>query len=201
VARGRLIAFEGIDGAGKTTQAKRLAEALRTIGHTVLVTKEPTDGPAGQKIRELSTAGADIEPEEELGYFIEDRRAHVREVLQPGIERGDIVISDRYFLSNVAYQGARGLSPDEVLATNESLFPLPDAVVLLEVPPQEGLRRVEARGGVLNLAYERVDFLQRAAEIFATIDRGYLHRVPGTAGPDEVHEGVKRALGDLFDFA
>jgi dTMP kinase len=199
VTRGRLIAFEGIDGAGKTTQAEMLAAALRTAGRTVVVTKEPTDGPAGQKIRELSTAGADITPEEELKYFIEDRTAHVRDVLLPGIDRGDVVISDRYFLSNVAYQGARGLAPADVLTKNEALFPHPDAVILLEVPPQEGLRRVEARGGTLNLAYERVDFLQRASQIFGAIDRAYIHRIDGAPSPDEVHDKVRRSLAGLLD--
>jgi len=200
VTRGMLIAFEGIDGAGKTTQAEMLAAALRAAGRTVVVTKEPTNGPAGQKIRALSTVGADITPEEELAYFIEDRKEHVREVLLPGVERGDVVISDRYFLSNVAYQGARGLAPDDVLSKNEALFPHPDAVVLLEVLPEEGLRRVVARGGELNLAYERVDFLQRASTIFAAINRAYIHRVDGTASPDEVHSRVKGTLAGLLDF-
>jgi len=192
-----LIAIEGIDGAGKTTQARMLAEALEAAGHTVVVTKEPTDGPHGQKIRSLSTAGAALGPGEALELFIEDRKQHVDQLVIPHISAGDVVITDRYFLSNVAYQGAEGLVPEEVLRRNEALFPLPDVVLLVEVSPEEGLRRVEARGGPLNLAYERVDFLRVAAEIFAAIDRPYIRRIDGEAPPEAVHGRVREALAEL----
>jgi dTMP kinase len=198
---GWLIAMEGIDGAGKTTQVGLLADALRAIGHEVVVTKEPTSGPSGQKIRELSMAGADITPEEELGYFIADRHEHVRDLIEPALARGAVVITDRYYLSNVAYQGARGLSADEVLARNEALFPAPSAAILLEVTPQEGLRRVVARGGPLNQSYEQAPFLTRVSEIFAGLGCSYLKRVAGEASPEVVHAEVKRALAGLFDFA
>jgi dTMP kinase len=199
VKRGRLIAIEGIDGAGKTTQAQMLADHLRSLGHTVVITKEPTDGPYGRKIRALSSAGESLSPDEALAYFIADRREHVRDLIAPRLQAGDVVITDRYFLSNVAYQGAEGLSPEDVLQQNEALFPLPDAVLLLGVSPEEGLRRVTARGGELNQAYERIDFLLRAAQIFAALERPYIHRIEGEASPEAVHELIKDALADLLD--
>lgn len=199
MSKDRLIAVEGIDGAGKTTQAEMLAAALREIGHVVVLTKEPTNGPHGRKIRELSTQGTRLSPEEELAYFIDDRREHVDELIEPALLRGDVVITDRYYLSNVAYQGARGLAPNDILERNEKLFPEPAAVLLIEVSPEEGLRRVEARGGELNKSFERIDFLIRATDVFEAIDRPYVVRIAGEQAPDAVHGQVRQALRGLFD--
>ena len=164
--QGWLIAFEGIDGAGKTTQVELLAAALREAGRNVVTTREPTDGTHGTKIRNLSMQGTAISLEEELDYFLEDRKEHVRDLIAPALGRGDVVITDRYYLSNVAYQGARGLSPAEILVRNEALFPLPTAAVLLETSAKVGLGRVRARGESLNRAYEQEDFLARVAKIY-----------------------------------
>ena len=196
---GWLIVFEGIDGSGKTTQVERLAGALRALGRTVVTTREPTDGPHGRKIRDLSTRAAPMTPEEELGYFLEDRREHVREVIEPALERGEVVITDRYFLSTAAYQGARGLDPEAILVRNESLFPLPDAVVLIDLTAAAALRRVELRGANRNQAYEREEFLDRVAENFRSFERDYIRVVDGEAEPDDVHRVVREVLGDFLD--
>lgn len=199
--KGWLIVFEGIDGAGKSTQADLLARAFEAEGRTVVSTREPTDGPHGARIRSLSGQGAAVSLEEELEYFIEDRKEHVRDVITPALGRGEVVISDRYYLSNVAYQGARGLSPAEVLERNEALFPHPSAAVLLETPPRQAVARVEKRGEALNLAYESEDFLVRVAEIYAEIDRPYLVRVRGDRSPADVHHDVIGALSRLLEGA
>ena len=195
MAAGRLIAIEGIDGAGKTTQVELLVAALRESGQTVVATKEPTNGPHGRKIRALSTAGEPVTPAEQLEYFLADRRDHVSELIGPALERGETVVTDRYYLSNVAYQGAAGLDPDDVLRRNEKEFPVPDAVLLLEVSAAEGLRRVRARGGTLNETFEREEFLERVVAVFASISRPYLHRIRGDLPVDEVHAQVREALG------
>jgi len=197
--KGWLIVFEGIDGAGKSTQVGLLARALEAQGRTVVTTREPTAGPHGARIRRLSSQGAAVSLEEELELFIEDRKEHVREVIAPALSRGEVVISDRYYLSNVAYQGARGLSPGEVLERNEALFPQPMAALLLEASPRQALGRVEARGEALNLAYEREDFLVRVAGIYAEIDRPYLLRVAGDGSPTDVHQRVMAALASLLE--
>ena len=196
--QGWLIAFEGIDGAGKSTQVDLLAAALRRGGRTVVTTREPTDGPHGAKIRKLSSQGTAISLQDELDCFLEDRKEHVRELIAPALARGDVVITDRYYLSNVAYQGARGLSPAAILDRNEGLFPHPTAAVRLEASASLGLGRVRARGESLNRAYEQEDFLTRVAEIYAEIERPYLVRVPVVGTPEEVHRAVVLGLEPLL---
>lgn len=200
MAAGRLIAIEGIDGAGKTTQVDLLVAALRAGGHEVVATKEPTSGPFGQKIRRLSTAGQAPSASEQLELFCADRAQHVRELIAPALARGASVVTDRYYLSNVAYQGAAGLDPQEILARNEAEFPIPDAVILIVVDPREGLRRVRARGGELNQTFEREDFLREVTAVFASLSRPYLHRVDGEQSSGRVHADVRRALAGIVEF-
>ena len=95
--QGVLVAFEGIDGTGKSTQIRLLAESLRDMGHTVQFTREPTNGPVGQRIRELYASRAEVSKEEELQLFIDDRRQHVAEIIQPALAAGQIVLTDRYY--------------------------------------------------------------------------------------------------------
>jgi dTMP kinase len=186
VNAGRLIAFEGIDGAGKSTQLRRLAAALRAGGCDVVETREPTGGPWGRRIRGMARSGARVAPEEELRWFVEDRREHVAQVLRPGVARGAIVLTDRYFLSTVAYQGARGLDPERLLAEAEAEFPLPDLALVLDVDPEAGLARVAERGGVAEPAFEDGPFLARAAAIFRSLARPYLEHVDARGDPDAV---------------
>ena len=197
MSTGKLIAIEGIDGAGKGTQAALLAEALREAGYEVVLTREPTAGPHGQKIRELSTAGAPVSAEEQLDYFIADRAEHVRELIGPALDRGAVVITDRYFLSNVAYQGAAGLDPEEVLAKNEARFPLPDAAIVISLSATNALRRVRSRGDRINETFEREDFLAQVAAIYEVIGRSYIHRVDGAASTEAVHEKVREIVSAL----
>ena len=201
VKRGALVAFEGLDGCGKSTQVAALGAALRAAGHDALLTCEPTDGPTGSRIRAMARSGAALAPEEELRWFVEDRRAHVRDAIGPALAAGRVVVTDRYFLSTVAYQGARGLDWREILAASEAEFPLPDLVLLLEVEVAVGLARARRRAGVAEGVFEHAELLERAAAIFAAIERPYVERIAAAGSVAEVQsrvvERVRARLGLL----
>jgi dTMP kinase len=194
VKRGWLIAFEGLDGSGKTTQLALLASRLREAGHDVVETREPTDGPYGRRIRDLARGGGRASPERELRWFVEDRRRHVAAVIRPALEAERVVLTDRYFLSSVGYQGARGLDPDRILADSEAEFPLPDLAILLEIDPADGLARVGSRAGAKEPGFEDPDFLARVSAILARVDRAYLVRIDARPEPAVVARAVAEAV-------
>ncbi len=193
--RGTLIAFEGLDGSGKSTQVERLESALRTDGHDVLGTREPTPGPIGQRIRSMARSNQRLDPEEELHWFVEDRREHVEALIRPALAAGRVVLCDRYFLSSVAYQGARGLDPEEILRDSEASCPVPDLALLFALEPALGLERVRARGREREPAFEEIEFLSRVAEIFRSLNRPYIERIPGEGDANFVHALITDALG------
>ncbi len=191
---GTLVAFEGLDGSGKTTQVAALARALSNRGLGVVATKEPTDGPWGRRIRAMAASDEHPGPDEELRWFVEDRREHVRTLIAPALSAGRVVVTDRYFLSTVAYQGARGHDPERLLRESEAEFPLPDLALVLELDPGSGLARVRRRGVAPEPAFEEHDYLERVAAIFRWIDRPWVTRVDASAGPDGVHARVMAAV-------
>jgi dTMP kinase len=194
VNSGRLIAFEGIDGCGKTTQIERLAAALRAAGYDVVATREPTDGPHGRRIRATATSGATITAAEELRWFVEDRREHVSNVLTPALAAGKTILTDRYFLSTVAYQGARGCDAARILAESEAEFPVPDLALLFEIDAAAGLTRVRTRGNAVETRFEHAEFLSAVAAIFRDLDRPYIARIDASGTPDEVERAVAECV-------
>lgn len=192
--RGQLIVLEGIDGTGKSTQLPRLARRLAAPGREVVTTREPYDCAPGRKIREAARLHAPLAAEEELALFVAQRRLHVAERIGPALARGALVLSDRYFLSTVAYQGARGLDPAQLLAESEAEFPLPDLALLLVLAPAEGLARVAARGGAAEPAFEQGEFLARVRAIFDALERPYLERVDARGSPEAVEARIAAAV-------
>jgi len=192
---GAFVVFEGLDGCGKSTQRALLAARLRARGADVLETAEPYEaGIWGPKIRAMARSGAALAPAEELRWFLEQRREHVRERIAPALAAGRIVLCDRYFLSTAAYQGARGLDADAILTENEREFPLPDLVLLFDVPVALALARIAARGGVGEPVFERRGFLERVADNFLRLERPYIARIDGAETPDEVADEVARTV-------
>lgn len=196
VNRGRLVAFEGLDGSGKSTQVARLATRLERSGVDVVVTGEPTDGPVGRRIRTMLRTGEVVSPELELTWFTQDRRTHVAEVIEPALAAGQVVITDRYYLSTVAYQGAHGLDSSRVLADCEAEFPAPDLVLLLVLDPAEGVARVKARGGSSDPEFEREEFLARVADVFAGLELDVVERIDASESPDAVEAEIGRRVKD-----
>lgn len=190
---GRLIVFEGIDGTGKSTQIVLLAAYLERLGYHVLVTREPTDGVHGRKIRELYTRRMASTPADELALFLADRREHVQQVVVPALEHATIVLCDRYYLSTVAYQGANGFDPEEILRLN-SFAPPPDLALLFVQPIDVSLTRITGgRGEQLN-DFEQADTLARVSRIFAALDLPYIRRIKADDAIDAVHNMVVEAV-------
>lgn len=195
---GFLLALEGIDGSGKSTAAEGIVRALREDGHEVVATREPSDGPWGRRIREMARSGETVEPEEELRWFLDDRREHVATVIQPALDAGQVVVTDRYFLSTVAYQGGRGLDWRKILADSEAEFPLPDLALIFEVNVPVGLARVRGRGGDGEPAFEEEEFLTRVRTVYGAIVRPWLARIDGNRDPATVLErALERIRRDL----
>ncbi len=196
VTRGKLIVFEGVDGCGKSTQVALLAEVLRARGQDVVATKEPTDGEHGRRIRAMARSGERVAAETELAWFVDDRRQHVAELIDPALAAGRIVVSDRYFLSSVAYQGARGLDWRDILADSEAEFPLPDLAIAIEIDPERALERVDARAGTAEPVFEEIAFQRDVAQIFAELACPYLARVPGDDPPEVVHRRIAKLVSE-----
>lgn len=148
--RGLFLTFEGGEGSGKSTQVRLLAENLRADGLDVVITREPGGSPAAEIIREVLLSGAAEKygPELEAILFSAARRDHVETIIRPAINRGAIVLCDRFLDSTRAYQGAAGVLPPDYIAGVETIAIdglLPDLTFLLDLPVEEGLKRAHAR--------------------------------------------------------
>jgi dTMP kinase len=193
---GFLIAIEGIDGAGKTTQAHHVQEVLQARKLAVIRTKEPTTGHWGQVLRDSALTGR-LSIEEEVEAFIKDRKEHVEQTINPALREGKIVIVDRYYFSTAAYQGARGVDPDELIRKNESFAPEPDLLVLLDIEPKAGLQRIKTRGDRAN-HFEKTGTLRKARDIFLRIKKPYLLRIDAAQQPAEICHLIMRQFSALY---
>lgn len=202
---GLFITFEGGDGSGKTTQMTLLTQWLETKGHTVCVTREPGGTELGSALREiiLHSRGF-IDPRAEALLYAADRAHHIATLVRPALERGDIVVQDRYLDSSVAYQGAgRVLNPDEVeglsLWGTENL--LPDLTFLLDVPAEVAKQRqLDETRQYDRLEAEALDFHERVRNAY--LDRAHEQAerivvVDGTASVEEIHQVITRRVSAL----
>jgi dTMP kinase len=184
--KGVLVVLEGIDGSGKTTQARSLLRRLRYRGYGAVFFREPTRGRWGREVKRMAAQADSLTPEEELDLFVRDRRENVEKNLVPALKAGKVVVLDRYYFSTIAYQGAKGIDPRKIRRMNEAFAVRPDLVVVLDVDAKGGLARIAGRKTRDEL-FEREDYLVRVARIF----RGF-------KGPEFVHldgRGDPRAVG------
>lgn len=184
--KGLLVVLEGIDGSGKTTQARSLLRRLRYRGYMAAFFREPTRGRWGREIKRLAARADSLTPDEELELFVKDRRENVAKNLVPALGAGKVVVLDRYYFSTIAYQGAKGIDMGKIRRMNEAFAVRPDLVVVLDVDARAGLARIRGRKTRDEL-FEREDYLVRVARIFR-----------GLKGPEFVHldgRGDRRAVG------
>ncbi|MGD9914210.1 MAG: dTMP kinase [Rhizobiaceae bacterium] len=178
MSRGFFITFEGGEGAGKSTQIQRLAERLRQRGHEVVVSREPGGSPGAEAVRHVLLSGAaePFGPMMEAILFAAARSDHVAQVIRPAVERGAVVLVDRFLDSSRVYQGVTGGLDPELMASLERVAidgMMPDLTLILDLDPEEGLRRAAARRGESETAdrYEKetVDVHRRRREAFLAI--------------------------------
>jgi dTMP kinase len=190
---GLFIVIEGIDGTGKSTQARRLGEWFVSQGREVVISREPTDQPWGKKLRESAATGR-LSPQDELQYFLNDRRQHVEELIAPSLAAGKVVILDRYYFSTMAYQGARGFDPAEIRRLNEQFAPVPDLLLILDLDVDDAIDRIGARGDSTN-EFEKRENLERCREIFLSLKNEPFTRVIDSNGSlDEVTARIRQAI-------
>jgi dTMP kinase len=199
---GIFISFEGIDGSGKSTQARVLAEYLRGIGHRVCHTREPGGSPGAEEIRRLVLEGAADRwsTETELLLFTAARRDHLEKTIRPALARGEVVISDRFADSSRIYQG---LTRGDIRETVDSLHALmigvePDLTILIDIDAAEGLSRATARAGK-ELRFEGMGLgvQQRAREGFLALAAANPNRfrtINGAQSPEQVAAAVLAAV-------
>jgi dTMP kinase len=164
IPQGLLVAVEGIDGAGKTSIATVIAQWCGERGLACTMSKEPTGLKWGTELRKSAQEGR-LPIERELELFELDRRDHVERTIKPALAEGQIVILDRYYWSNAAYQGCRGVDWHKIIETNEKFAPKPDLFLVLDLDVDAGLERIRSRGDKPN-SFEAKNALRRARQIF-----------------------------------
>jgi len=186
---GLFIVFEGIDGTGKSTQSKQLAETLSNLGYTVHHDREPSDNHYGAIVRSSAETGR-MSPEKELEYFHLDRKMHVEELINPAKQAGEVVVLDRYYFSTMAYQGQRGFDPQKLRIENEAFAPQPDLLFILDLPVEVSLERIGGRGDTAN-AFEQADALQFCRDIFLGVaDEPFSHVIDCQQSIEQVQQNI-----------
>jgi dTMP kinase len=204
--RGLFLVVEGVEGAGKTTQVELLSRWMSSTGIRHLTTREPGGTPVGEALRSLVLNRTDLEltPESELLLILAARAAFVKEVVRPALERGDVVLSDRYDLSTFAYQGwGRGLDLDAVrrLSAFATGGLSPDLYLLLDVAVREGAARQRLQGkGTDRFEGQGEAFLSRVRDGYLSLAESEpsVHLLDATGTSDAVHKRVKTLLQARF---
>ena len=204
--RGVFVCFEGGEGSGKSTQSRLLHEALTAAGHTVLLTHEPGDTAVGAELRRivLSPETGELADKTEALLYIADKAEHVETVVRPALARGEVVVTDRYVDSTLAYQGAgRSLDVGEVeqvarWATGDLR---PHLTVVLDLEPAAGLGRFAERDRIEQLSLEFHERVRAAFLAMAAADPDHYLVLDARAPREEIAAAVLERLAPLLDQA
>jgi len=194
--RGKFVSIEGIDKCGKSTHAKLLAEWLRSRGHEIVITDEPTDSAIGKMIKQILQGELEVPIEIEALLFAADRVQHVVNLINPALQEGKVVISERYVHSSLAYQSARGLSMSWIKKINKYV-PEPDLTILIDVPTKVASYRARPS--------RRPDEFEKDIALQERVRRNYLHIagqeglkiVDGSRSRDEVQADIRKLVSAL----
>lgn len=204
--KGKFIVFEGLDGSGKTTQLKLLSKRLeeRSGAGSVFVTREPSDNPVGRLIRSALRGEISLEAGTIALLFAADRCEHLAGEIIPNLEQGRAVLCDRFYLSNLAYQG-RFIGGDRLLSYNEDAVSRlrADATFFLDTPPEECMRRLTKSREKAEL-YEHLDILREVREgymsaIEALRDKERIYVIEQSGDEQAVSEEIWRIVSGMMD--
>ncbi len=206
MARGFFITFEGGEGAGKSSQILRQARRLRAKGYELVVTREPGGSPGAEAVRHVLLSGAaePFGPEMEAILFAAARSDHVEQVIRPAVERGKVVLCDRFINSSRVYQGVTGGLDPALMAEIERVAingMMPDLTIILDLDPAEGLRRAASRRGegegADRFEKETLDIHERRRAAFLAIAEREPHRcvvVDASQPPEVVEDAITEAV-------
>lgn len=196
--KGKLIVFEGIDGSGKSTQAKEVTKYLNKLNIKTIYTFEPTKGQYGEKLRS-SYFTKRFAPEKELMLFVKDRKEHTKYFIKPHLEEGVTVISDRYFYSSVAYQGALGIDTDYIISLHKNFIVEPDLIFIFEIDIETGLRRINAKRDKTD-EFENYNYLKKVDAIFKSFKFENIERINADVNKNILTENIIKIIRKRFNF-
>jgi dTMP kinase len=197
-ARPLFIVFEGIDGSGKSTQCDLLFDHARAEGLPAVRLAEPTGGTWGVRVREMLALKEMAPAEEQLRLFLMDRKDDAERNILPALNGGKIIIMDRYYFSNAAYQGAAGIDPGRIIRENRAMeFPEPDRVYFIDIPADTAIRRVSGRSGKREEVFEKEAFLKRVREIYLSIADDRFVIIDGTKSIGDIFSAIKNDFASL----
>lgn len=173
--KGKLIVIEGIDGSGKSTCAKNLAEKLNSINIKTIYTFEPTHSHYGAKLRD-GMLSEDLDTEEELLLFVKDRKEHIEYMIKPALEEGYFIILDRYFYSSIAYQGAKGIDINRIINMHKDFIIKPDIVFIFHLPIDIALNRIISKRGIAD-RFENETYLKKVDKIFHSFNEPFIYHI------------------------
>ncbi len=190
------IAFEGIDGCGKSTQAELLYSYMKQKGRCLL-TDEPTDGMTGVLIQGLLRSGRHIDPMALQLLFISDRTEHMNEFLLPKLKEGYSIITDRYMFSSIAYGAASGVDKEWLMQTS-SKFRLPDATFVFDVDPEIAMQRLKKKSNEVEY-FDKVQFMGKARAAFQSLKEHYknYYLIDSSKSIEEIHSNIIKIIDTL----
>ena len=192
---GVLVNLEGIDGCGKSTQSKLLLEKLEGEGEKVIILKEPTKRPHGQKLWDMLHGKRKATNEEILELFVLDRKQHVEDKIEPALDSGAVVLMDRYYYSSMAYQVAGGIDVEEIREKHE-FAPKPDVVLIFDLPVSVALERVKGHSDADE--FEKEEHLEKVREAYLDLENDPLVRIVDATGtPEEIFGNVWKLVSEV----
>ena len=203
--RGKFITLEGIEGSGKSTSLDTISKSLETRNIEFIVTKEPGGGPLGKDLRKmLLDKKTSISSEVELLLMMADRKNHIDNIVEPSLEKGVWVISDRYLDSSYAYQGGgRQIDVSKIDLLTELLkLPIPDLTLLFDLSPEIALQRAKNRSELDRFESEPIDFHQRIREAYLTLANDNIERyvvIDASKDIQNVKDQVQKQLNQFIN--